>query len=203
MQPQWLGARRLTWHEAQAFHVGCCERPNLEPWWSRLWRVRIPGEHRRAALVLHGTGVERTDSRGEQSFEAGVAAAHRRAQRPRERDGTCGARECAEATGLAITGNLRPGSCVHGSASGWAWSGQRAGSRGESDREALSETALAVVEREPARKHERPARAGTAPREGKALKGSSRNASGMKEGREATGSVGERRGPKDLERACG
>jgi hypothetical protein len=43
-------------------------------------------------------------------------------------------------------------------------------------------------ESEPARK-ERPARAGTAPREGKALEGRSRNASGMEQGREASGST--------------
>jgi len=43
-------------------------------------------------------------------------------------------------------------------------------------------------ENEPARK-QRPARAGTAPREGKALEGHSRDASGMKEGREASGAT--------------
>jgi len=41
---------------------------------------------------------------------------------------------------------------------------------------------------EPARK-QRPARAGTAPREGKALEGSSRDASGMEQGREASGAT--------------
>jgi len=66
---------------------------------------------------------------------------------------------------------------------------QRAGARiGESDREAPAGTAPAAVERELARK-KRPARAGTAPREGKALKGRSRDASGMKEGREASGAT--------------
>jgi len=47
----------------------------------------------------------------------------------------------------------------------------------------------------------RPARAGTAPREGKALKGDSRGASGMKQGREASGRHGERRVPQGA-RAC-
>jgi len=67
--------------------------------------------------------------------------------------------------------------------------GQRAGANnGESDREAPAGTAPAAVEREPARK-KRPARAGAAPREGKALEGSSRDASGMKKGREASGAT--------------
>jgi len=67
--------------------------------------------------------------------------------------------------------------------------GQRAGANnGESDREAPAGTAPATVEREPARK-KRPARAGAAPREGKALEGSSRDASGMKKGREASGAT--------------
>jgi hypothetical protein len=43
-------------------------------------------------------------------------------------------------------------------------------------------------ESEPARK-QRPARAGAAPREGKALEGSSRDASGMEQGREAQGTT--------------
>lgn len=45
-----------------------------------------------------------------------------------------------------------------------------------------------MSESEPARK-QRPARAGTAPREGKALQGSSRDASGMEQGREASGAT--------------
>jgi hypothetical protein len=43
-------------------------------------------------------------------------------------------------------------------------------------------------ESEPTRK-QRPARAGAAPREGKALEGSSKDASGMKQGREAQGAT--------------
>jgi hypothetical protein len=66
--------------------------------------------------------------------------------------------------------------------------GKELGASGESDREFLEKTALAAVEREPTRK-QGPARAGTAPREGKALEGSSRDASGMKEGRKALGAT--------------
>jgi hypothetical protein len=57
---------------------------------------------------------------------------------------------------------------------------------GESDREEPDHAALAVVGCEPARK-QGPARAGTAPRAVKALKGSSRDASGMEQGRKASG----------------
>lgn len=48
----------------------------------------------------------------------------------------------------------------------------------------------------------RPARAGTASREGKALKGSSRDASGMEQGREASGRHGERRASQGYVRAA-
>jgi len=115
-----------------------------------------------------GRGRRRTDSRGEQGFEAGVPAVNRRAQGPREGDGTCGALiERVEATGLATAGNLRPGSCVPVRLRA-GFKGKELGANGESDRESLESSALAAVEREPARK-QRPARAGTAPREGKAL----------------------------------
>jgi len=94
--------------------------------------------------------------------------------------------EHAEATGLAIAGNRRPGSCV-GSTSGWS-SGKELVRLGESECEALVDSAPAVVEREPAGK-QGPVRTGTAPREGKALKGESMDASGMRQGREAEGAT--------------
>jgi hypothetical protein len=141
----------------------------------------------------------------------GGSKASKRAWRPltsepsvREKcDGTCGARECVEATGLAIAGNLRPRLMRPRAHFRVGLDGQRAGARGESGREDLSETALAVVDQRTRKEAGRPARAGTAPREGKALEGSSKDASGMKEDREASGARGERRGPKDLERATG
>jgi hypothetical protein len=95
----------------------------------------------------------------------------------------------------------------------------RAGARGEG----LARQAKAIAkilqalrrrwsENEPARK-QRPARAGAAPREGKALEGRSKGASGeRRSGRGVTsvgsrsprgvGGHGERRDPKDLERAA-
>jgi len=43
---------------------------------------KCPGEHRRGDFALaRAWGRKRTDSRGEQSFEAGVPAANRRARR--------------------------------------------------------------------------------------------------------------------------
>jgi len=69
---------------------------SLARWWGRRW----------------------TDSRGEQSFEAGVPAVYRRAQCRWDGDGTCDSLRCVEATGLAIAGNLRPGSWVPGLPSG-------------------------------------------------------------------------------------
>jgi len=171
VQPRSLGARRCTSSRAtNPCDAWLCERPDPEPWWRELWRVRSPGEHRRAVPGLARSGnCRRTDSRGEQGFEAGVLAAYRRAQCPRDGDGTCGTLTGrAEATGLAIAGNQRPGSCV-GSTSGWS-SGKELARIGESDREALADSALAVAGGEPARK-QRPVRTGTAPREGKALKG--------------------------------
>jgi len=46
---------------------------------------KSPGEHRRSDLALaRAWGRGRTDSRGEQSFEAGVPAANRRARREGE-----------------------------------------------------------------------------------------------------------------------
>jgi len=74
---------------------------------------------------------------------------------------------CVEATGLAITGNRRHDSGVPAHLR-VGRSGQRARLGGERDREASAATAPAAIEREPARE-QRPARAGTASREGKAL----------------------------------
>jgi len=112
------------------------------------------------------------------------------------------ARSRAEATGLTIAGNLRPGSCVLGPPPG-GFFGQRAGAdQGESGREAPADIASAAVETRTRKEARRPARAGTAPREGKALQGSSRDASGMKEGREASGATVNGRGRKASIRAA-
>jgi len=77
-----------------------------------------------------------------------------------------GARKRIKPVGLANAGNRRPGSCVVRPTS-WG-ARQRAGAPAKAIATSWSSAALAVVEREPARK-QRPARAGAAPREGKAL----------------------------------
>jgi len=53
--PRRLSARRRTRSRVRPCHVWRRERPDPEPWWSKLWRVRIPGEHRRAALPWPGS----------------------------------------------------------------------------------------------------------------------------------------------------
>jgi hypothetical protein len=114
MQPRWLDTRRRAWLGASAPCVRRRETPNPGSWWRELWRARIPGEHRRCGLSLAWSEVDvRTDSRGEQSFEG--------ACRPLTGEPSVGgkgtvraARLRVEATGLAIAGNLRHGSCVRG-----------------------------------------------------------------------------------------
>jgi len=56
-------------------HVGICEMPDPEPWWRKLWRVRIPGEHRRA--VSAWPGIEAVAER-----TPGGSKASKRACRP-------------------------------------------------------------------------------------------------------------------------
>jgi hypothetical protein len=68
-------------------------------------------------------------------------------------------------------------------------SGHEAARTGESDRENPAGAAPATCRRANPQVSRRPARAGTAPREGKALEGSSRDASGMEQGREASGAT--------------
>jgi len=165
------------------------ERPDPEPWWRELWRVRIPGEHRRAISAWPGSGSSQNGLPGGARLRSGRAGGlpaspvfvgsgrHVRRAEARRGDRTSD-REETVVPAHASRVHLRVGP-----------TGQRAGaSNGESGREDPAGSAPAVVEREPARK-QRPARAGTAPREGKALEGSSRDASGMKEGREASGAT--------------
>lgn len=109
----------------------------------------------------------------------GGSKASKRACRPLtgepDEEGTIGLRRhtqgCVQAVDLAVARKpssrlMRLGS-PPGGPQAKSWRG------GESDRENPGLVAPAAVEREPARK-KRPARAGTAPREGKALKGNSK-----------------------------
>jgi len=169
-------------------HVLLRERPHPGPWWRELWRARIPGEHRRAISAWPGSRSSQNGLPGGARLRSGRAGGqpaspvfvgsgrHVRRAHARRGDRTSDREEPSSRL-------MRPGSAFG------QVTGQRAGARnGESGREDPAGPALATVEREPARKH-RPARAGTAPREGKALEGSSRDASGMKEGREASGAT--------------
>jgi len=169
--------------------VGRRERPNPEPWWRKLWRVENPTRAPTGGLSLaRRRGRRGTDSRGEQSFEAGVPAANRRAQCRWERDDTCGAPSARRGDRPSDRRDLRPGSCVPGPPSGGF---DRAKSRLEQVK-AIVNLPQALRRRQSnanPQGSKRPARAGTAPREGKALEGRSRDASGMEQGREASGTT--------------
>lgn len=100
---------------------------------------------------------------------------------------------------LAIARNRRPGSCVTGRPQGWA-RGKESARTGKAVAKPPITTHRQRSESEPARE-KRPRRLGTAPRDGKALEGSSRDASGMKQGREAPGVSGSGGPRKGFERA--
>jgi hypothetical protein len=94
--------------------VRICERPDPEPWWSRLWRVKNPrrAPTGRLSLAKARSSSERTP---------GGSKASKWACRPftgepdvRGSGRIRAAHLCVEAAGLATAGNLRPGSCVPG-----------------------------------------------------------------------------------------
>jgi len=170
---------------------------------------KTPGEHRRAISAWPGSRSLRNGLPGGAKLRSGRAGRSRRAQRRQEADGTCDSLRCVEATGLATAGNLRPGSCVPGPPQG-GHVRQRAGAvQVKAVVKILQALRRRRSESEPARK-QRPARAGAAPREGKALEGRSRDASGHLLSGESPGGdeTARRRGPrrpagsKDLERAA-
>jgi hypothetical protein len=170
-------------------HVCRRERPNPEPWWSELWRAREPQEstdgRSRPGQV---SGSSRNGLPGGAKLRSGRAGRLRRAQCQWEVDGTCGTLRCVEAAGLSDRREPSSRLMSPGSAFGRA-RGRRAGA---SRVKAVVKIPQALRRRqsecEPARK-QRPARAGAAPREGKALEGRSRNASGMEQDREASGAT--------------
>jgi hypothetical protein len=103
------------------------------------------------------------------------------------------------AADLAIARNLRHDSCVTGRLHGWA-RGKESSRMVKAVVEPPITTHRQRSESEPARE-KRPGKPGTAPRKGKALEGSSRDASGMKQGREASGVSGSGGPRKGFERA--
>jgi len=164
------------------------ERSDPEPKWRRLWRVRIPGEHRRVAVAWPRSRSSQNGLPGGARLRSGRAGGlpaspvfvgrGRYVRRTQVRRGDRTSEREKPSSRF-----MSPGSAFGRVRRAKSWR-----ENGESDREAPAGAAPAAVEREPARK-KRPARAGTAPREGKALEGSSRDASGMKEGREASGAT--------------
>ena len=159
-----------------------------------------PGEHRPRDRSLARVAIAaRTDSRGEKSFEAGVPAAESgEPGRSETRRRTRTRLRARDARRLATPGNRRHGLPVRRASGLVVARGRRAGERG---RETLGPCRAVGRSNANPQGSRRPARAGTAPREGKALKGDSRDASGMKQGREASGRHGERRAPQGV-RAC-
>jgi len=129
MQPRWLGARRLTWHEASSLLRGSTRETEPRTVVERaLEGRRIPGEHRRAAPAWPGEGVvaERTP---------GGSKASKRACRPLTGEPSVGGRGTVRAARLTRRGDRpsdreerRPGSasrvCLRAGSSG-----QRAGAR--------------------------------------------------------------------------
>jgi len=201
MQPRWLGARRGTWHGTS----GPPRATSRETGPRTVVERALEGENPRRAptggpgLARFGVVAERTP---------GGSKASKRACRPLTGEpsvrgkgfGTC---DALARRGDRTSDRAEPSSRLMSprSTSGWV-RGRRAGANnGESDREDLAGTAPAAVEREPARKK-------TARESGYGSPG--RESSGGKlQGRERherrprrVGGHGERRGPKDLERAA-
>jgi hypothetical protein len=182
-----------AWHRVER------EEPNPGSGWSRLWRGTNAQEST-DRLVPPGQGgsATRTDSRGEQSFEAGVTAASTGESR-HARDRSNGRRlNSAGLFDLTTAGKHLPGQVVVRGPQGLE---RRAARRGvESGRKLPSVSRRRWSTTNP--------QGSSGPRErvrllgkGKLWRAAPRNASGMKEGREASGRHGE---PADLARvrAC-
>jgi len=113
IEARWLGSRRRTRPGRHPDSVSRRERPNPESWMEHALEGKCPGEHRRGDFALaRAWGRKRTDSRGEQSFEAGVPAANRRARRAREGSVSRPRESVNREPVSAIAGNRRHGSCV-------------------------------------------------------------------------------------------
>jgi len=188
MQPRRLGARRRTWHGA--LPPACVDASDRtqnrdgessegqEPQESTDGRPQ-PGQVMRSSRNGLPGGAKLRSGRAGRLPASPVSVGRERYVRH-----TSG---CAEATGLATARNVVP---AHASRVCL-----RAGSSGKE----LARNGKAAVNLLQALRRRRtsanpqgskwPARAGTAPREGKALEGRSRDASGMKEGREASGAT--------------
>jgi hypothetical protein len=165
-----------------------CERPNPEPWWSELWRARTPGEHRRTTSAWPGVGSSLNGLPGGAKLRSGRAG--RLPASPVSVGWGRYVRHTSVCRGDRTSDRRDPPSQLMspGSTFGWARAAKSWRGKVKAVVKILQALRRRRSESEPARK-KRPARAGAAPREGKALEGRSRNASGMEQGREASGST--------------
>jgi len=178
------------------------ERPNPEPWWRELWRARTPGEHRRAVVAWPGSRSSRNGLPGGAKLRSGRAG--RSTASPVSVGSGRHVRHTPVCRGDRTSDRRDPASRLMSpvSASGRA----RRGEELARSVKAAAKTPQALrrrrSENEPARK-QRPARAGAAPREGKALEGRSSGASGDRGPRKGAESSREASGrPRRKPRAC-
>jgi len=194
------GSWRRMRHGLGPRRVRLREKPN--PWssWSELWRRKSPREHGPGVLALARVGiVARTGLPGGARLRSGRGGRSPASHGVDETEGR-GRRVKARTTGPP-SGSKEPSSRPLRPASPHGRAEAKGRRGGESDREPSITSRRPRSRREPARK-QRPARAGTAPRKVKALKGISRDASGMKQGREASGASRRAAGSgQELERA--
>jgi len=152
--------------------------------------TRSPGEHRPSDRPLARVAVVEWNglSRGAK-LRSGRAGRRIRWARPfREVGAEKRARQRVTLSVLATPGNRRPGLPVRPALTGEPRREVGAPAKGAA-KSSVRAAPLGWSSANP-QGSRRPARAGTAPREGKALKGDSRDASGMKQGREASGRHG-------------
>jgi hypothetical protein len=133
-----------------------------------------PGEHRPRRPTIPGQGrvVARTDSRGEQSFEAGVPAAESGEPGPIRERATHTSAATRHARRSSDPGEPSSRPPQSGEPQGQPW--RVVGAIGERGREHLGPCRAVGRSNANPQGSRRPARAGTAPREGKALKGDSK-----------------------------
>jgi hypothetical protein len=178
-----------------------CERPNPEPWWSELWRARTPGEHRRTTSAWPGVGSSLNGLPGGAKLRSGRAG--RLPASPVSVGWGRYVRHTSVCRGDRTSDRRDPPSQLMspGSAFGWARAAKSWRGSGESGREDPAGSAPAAVG-ERTRKEEtaRESGCGSPGREssGGALQERERHGTRPR----SVGVHGERRGPKDLERAA-
>jgi len=195
-------AGRPEAHVARGFapRVSLRERPDPGPRWRELWRARTPGEHRRVVPAWPGSGSLRNGLPGGAKLRSGRAGCNTAS--PASSGRGRHVRHTPVCRGDRTSDRRRPSSRSMSprSASGRACAAKDWRGRVKAVVKPPRTLRRRWSVNEPARK-QRPARAGAAPREGKALEGSSRDASGRSPVRGAAKSA-KRRGPRRKPRAC-